>query len=181
MNVTANAFPNSVRRTKTLLACGIIVTPLFFAVVFIQSFTRAGFNLFNAPLSLLSLGTLGWIQIANFIISGILALACAFGTYRATAGYKGRTLGSLLIGTFGLGLILAGICHPDPGYGFPPGTGAPAGMLPKMSGHATLHSVGFLMVVVSLIAALYFPVLFIIADCGDGLSTAPPPVLLRLY
>ena len=146
---------DSRKLTKGLLICGITIAPLFFAVVFLQSVTRAGFDIRRAPLSILSLGDLGWIQIANFIITGVLALACAIGMRRAIAGSKGGTWGPLLIATYGLGLILAGIFHPDPGYGFPPGSGAPVAMLPRMSGHATLHSVGFLIVVLSLIAACF--------------------------
>lgn len=72
-------------------------------MVIVQSFTRAGFDLRQVPLSLLSLGDLGWIQIANFIITGLLALACAIGIRRAFAGSKGGTWGPLLIATCGLG------------------------------------------------------------------------------
>ncbi len=145
----------STASTNGLLACGIAIAPLFFAVVFIQAFTRTGFDLRRAPLSLLSLGDLGWIQIANFIVTGLLGLACALGMRQVLKGRKGGTWGPLLIATFGLGLILAGLFHPDPGYSFPPGSGAPAGMLPTMSHHAAIHSVGFLIVVLSLIAACF--------------------------
>jgi Protein of unknown function (DUF998) len=144
---------DSRKLTQSLLICGITIAPLFFAVVIIQSFTRAGFDIRRAPLSLLSLGDLRWIQIANFIITGLLALACAIGIRRALAGSKGGTWGPLLIATYGLGLILAGTFHPDSGYGFPPN--APAGALATMSGHATVHYVAFAIVVISLIAACF--------------------------
>ena len=122
-------------------------------MVLVQAFTRAGFDIRRAPLSLLSLGDLGWIQIANFISAGLLALACAVGIRRVLAGRKGGTFGPLLIASYGLGLIVAGIFHPDPGYHFPPGVGAPAEMLPTMSDHAKVHSLGFVIVVLSLIVA----------------------------
>ncbi len=70
-------------------------------------------------------------------------------------GSKGGTWGPVLTAAFGLGLILAGLFHPDPGYSFPPRSGAPAGMLPTTSHHAAIHSVGFLIVVLSLIAACF--------------------------
>ncbi len=127
--------------------------PLFFAVLIIQFFTRAGFDIRRIPISLLSLGDLGWIQIANFIIAGLLALACTIGMRRALAGSKGGTWGPLLIATYGLGLLLAGIFHPDPGYGFPPS--APAGMMLPMSGHAIVHYVAFAILFISLIAACF--------------------------
>ena len=145
----------SLQRTRGLLLCGVLITPLFYAVVFIQAFTRAGFNIRQAPLSLLSLGDLGWVQIANFIITGLLALACAIGVRRALDGSKGGTWGPVLISTYGFGLILAGFFHPDPGYSFPPGVGAPAGMLPAMSRHAAIHSAGFAIVMLSLILACF--------------------------
>ena len=138
--------------TGSLLLCGTVIAPLFFGVVFLQAFTREGFDLRRAPLSLLSLGGMGWIQIANFLLTGMLGLACAVGVRRALGGSKGGTWGPLLIAVYGLGLLLAGLFHPDPGYGFPPGSSAPAGMLPVMSTHATVHSLGFLIVVLSLIA-----------------------------
>ena len=144
---------DSRRLTKFFLICGMVFAPLFFAVVFTQYFTRAGADIRQAPLSLLSLGDLGWIQIANFIITGLLALACAIGIRRALAGNAGGTWGPLLIAASGLGLILAGIFHPDPSYGFPPGT--PAGAAATMSGHATIHQTGFFIVVISLIAACF--------------------------
>ena len=145
----------SLQRTRGWLLCGVLAAPLFYAVVLIQAFTRAGFNIRRTPLSLLSLGDLGWIQIANFIITGLLGLACARGVRRALGGGKGGTWGPVLIFTFGFGLILAGIFHPDPGYGFPPGVGAPAEMLPTMSRHASIHSAGFAIVMVSLIVACF--------------------------
>lgn len=141
--------------TAGLLCCGIILAPLFYVVVVVQAFTRTGFDLRRAPLSLLSLGDQGWIQIANFLLAGLLALACAAGIRRTLAGRKGRIFGPLLIATYGLGLIIAGVFHPDPGYHFPPGVGAPAEMLPVMSAHAKIHSLGFVIVVLSLMTACF--------------------------
>ena len=145
--------PPTPKLTRSLLLCGIAFAPLFLVVVFVQAFTRPGFDLRRVPLSLLDLGDLGWIQIANFIVSGLLAIAGAAGMRRSLAGSKGGTWGPLLTGTCGLGLILAGVFHPDPGYSFPPG--APAGMSAKPSGHAMVHNIGFLFVVLSLIAACF--------------------------
>ena len=51
--------------------------------------TRDGFDLARHPLSLLSLGDLGWIQIANFVLSGLLFLACAAGMRRVMVEGKG--------------------------------------------------------------------------------------------
>jgi hypothetical protein len=43
----------------------------------------SGVDLSRHPLSLLSLGDLGWIQIANFVVTGVLYVACAVGMRRA--------------------------------------------------------------------------------------------------
>jgi uncharacterized membrane protein YhaH (DUF805 family) len=137
------------RLTKMLLFCGTLTGPLFFAVAIIQALTRPGFNVRLNALSQLSLGDLGWIQVVSFLLTGLLALACAIGVRRLLKGQKGGTWGALLVGTFGLGLLVAGIFRADPGFGFPPG--APEGPAMPMSGHATLHAVGFFLSMLSLI------------------------------
>ena len=168
------------RSTGLLLGCGVLVAPLFFGVVLVQAFTRAGFDIKRTPLSLLSLGDLGWIQIANFIVTGLLALACAVGMRRVLAGSKGATWGPALIATFGLGLILAGVFHPDPGYGFPPGVGAPTAMLPMMSRHASIHSAGFAVVMLSLVldCFVFFRVFRFRSRAGMGIYSVATGVLV---
>lgn len=58
--------------TRTLLNCGVIAGPLFLVVAFLHAFSREGFDLKRHPFSMLSLGDLGWIQIANFVSVGLL-------------------------------------------------------------------------------------------------------------
>ncbi len=140
---------DSSRLTKTLLAFGTISGPLFFAVAIIQAISRAGYNIRLNAISQLSLGDLGWIQITSFILTGLLAVACAIGVRRMLKGQQGGTWGALLVGTFGLGLIVAGIFPPDPAFGFPPG--APAGPATSMSSHAALHAVGFFVSMLSIV------------------------------
>lgn len=79
---TTNATTPRADRTRTLLACGVLAGPLFLSTVLAQALTRDGFDARRHPLSLLSLGDLGWIQIANFIIVGILATTSAVGMRR---------------------------------------------------------------------------------------------------
>jgi hypothetical protein len=132
-------------QTTRLLVCGIVAGPLFLAVGLIQAFTRAGFDLGRHPLSLLSLGDLGWIQITNFVVTGVLFVACAVGMWRGLRPGRGGTWGPLLVGVLGLGLIVAGVFVTDAGAGFPPG--APAGAPEQTSWHGILHSVGFVLAV----------------------------------
>jgi Protein of unknown function (DUF998) len=63
--------------TKALLTCGVITGPLFFAVAIIQAVTRPGYNIRLNAISQLSLGDIGWIQITSFLLTGLLAVACA--------------------------------------------------------------------------------------------------------
>jgi hypothetical protein len=126
-----------------LLTCGIVAGPLFVTTVLAQAFTRDGFDLGRHPISLLSLGDLGWIQIANFVVTGALVLACAVAL---DAGWSSR-----LVGAFGLGLIMAGVFVTDAGAGFP--EGAPASAPEQISWHGALHEVGFGVAFLSWLAA----------------------------
>jgi hypothetical protein len=97
------------KETRALLACGVVAGPLFLAVAVLQALTREGFDLSRHPLSLLSLGELGWIQIANFVVAGLLSVAFAVGLRRVLHLGRGGTWGPLLIGTYGVGLIMGGV------------------------------------------------------------------------
>ena len=107
---------------RTLLLCGAIAGPLYVAVGIVQILIRPGFDVTKHALSLMSNGDLGWIQIANFIVTGLLVFAFAIGLRKLLAGSKAGTLGPLLIAIYGIGLIGAGIFSADPALGFPPGT-----------------------------------------------------------
>ncbi len=120
--------------TRQLRACGIAAGPLFLVVWAGQAFTRDGFEPSRHPISLLALGGAGWIQIANFVVSGTLFVAAAVGLRD-----RGRWL-PRFVGAFGVGLILAGVFVTDPGAGFP--AGAPEGQ-GEVSWHGALHEVGF--------------------------------------
>jgi hypothetical protein len=122
------------------MACGVVAGPLFLAVLMIQAFTREGFDLSRHPLSLLSLGDLGWIQIPNFVATGALLGACAMGMRRALGPGRSGIWGPRLVGAFGVGLIVAGGFTTDAGAGFP--AWAPAGAPEQISWHGILHEVG---------------------------------------
>jgi hypothetical protein len=127
-------------RTRRLLLCGIVAGPLFITVSLIQAGTREGFDLSRHPLSLLSVGELGWIQITNFVATGALYIACAVGMRQALHGGRSGTWGPRLVGILGAGLILAGVFVSDAGAGYPPGAleGAPD----EVSWHGLIHGIG---------------------------------------
>jgi hypothetical protein len=120
--------------TRTLLLAGAAAGPLFLLASGVGMLTRSGFDLRVLPISALSLGSWGWTQIATFIVSGLLGLAGAVGVRRVSRGLWGP----LLIGGYGLGLLIAGIFVTDPALGFP--AGAPAGRPTTITWHALVHS-----------------------------------------
>jgi Protein of unknown function (DUF998) len=122
--------------TRVLLGCGAAAGPLFTSVSLVQVLTRDGFDLGRHPLSLLSLGDLGWVQMANFVVSGLLSLAFAVGLRRSPEpGWAGRW-GPWLYAGFGLGMVVGGAFPTDPSDGFPPG-------IPEGSGswHSLVHDI----------------------------------------
>lgn len=137
---------NNLRQTANLLTAGILAGPFFIALALLQAFTRKGFDIVRHPASMLSLGDLGFIQIANFVITGVLFIACAVGLKRFLTDGVGRKWISRLFTVVGFAFILGGVFVPDPSLGFPPG--APEGMPEKMSWHSVIH--GFAPVIGSL-------------------------------
>jgi hypothetical protein len=156
--ITAPARPSgaileTTRPTLALLVCGVAAGPLFVAVALLQALTRDGFDLGRHPLSLLSLGDLGWIQITNFVITGVLFVAAAVGMRRVLHPGAGGTWGPLLVGATGVGLIAGGVFVVDPALGFPPGT--PPGIPEDLSWQAMLHAIAPPLALLSLIAACF--------------------------
>jgi len=98
--------------TRALLTCGVVAGPLFVVVALLQVLFRDGFDLSRHLLSLLSLGEWGWIQITNFVVGGLLAIAFAIGLRRALRPGRGATWAPLLVGGYGLGLIAGGVSSP---------------------------------------------------------------------
>jgi hypothetical protein len=145
----AAACDPATRVTRSLLGYGVLAGPFYVGVILIQSFFRAGFDIRHDDVSLLANGSLGWIQIANFVITGLMVVACAVGMRRALADGRGSLWAPRLVGIYGLCLIAAGIFVADPMNGFPPGT--PAGRPVHMTLHGSLHiaaaGIGFLCLV----------------------------------
>ena len=161
------------------LAAGI----LFIAVTLVEIFARPGFNIHKHAISVLSLGERGWVMVAVFIVSGLLTLLSAYGLF-AASGPGPKPWGALLLGVYGIGLILAGVFPAPAGLGFPPGT--PEDQQPVMDRTAVIHSIAFMLAFGSLIlACLVFAVQFFLAGAtGWALLSAMAgiamPVLIGL-
>jgi len=137
--VAEQACDPGTRVTRSLLGYGVLAGPVYVIAVLAQAFFRPGFDLAHDDASLLSNGSLGWIQIVNFLVTGLMVVACAVGLRRALGGGRGATWGPILLAVYGVGLIGAGIFVADPMYGFPPGTAA--GRPAVISTHGILHIV----------------------------------------
>ena len=77
--------------TRSLLGCGVLAGPFYLAVSLIQALLRDGFDLARHPLSLLANGPGGWVQTANFVLTGLMVLAAAVGFGRVL-GRKSRAV-----------------------------------------------------------------------------------------
>ena len=128
---------SSMRLTCALLGAAVLIAPFFYIVAIAQILIRPGFDIRHLAISALTLGDLGWIQSANFEITGLLLISGGIGVRLALHGRRGGTWAPILLGIAGLGTMVAGVFHPDPALGFPPG--APAGMPSTMSAQATVH------------------------------------------
>ena len=126
------------RLTRSLLGYGLVAGPFYVVAVLAQSLIRPGFDLTRDDASLLSNGSLGWIQVANFVLTGLMVTACAIGIRRSLSGTR-RTWAAALLALYGLGLVGAGLFAADPMNGFPAGT--PAGRPEAISAHGILHIV----------------------------------------
>ncbi|WP_433203878.1 DUF998 domain-containing protein [Dactylosporangium sp. CS-047395] len=132
------------RVTRSLLGYGVLAGPFYVVVSLAQALTRDGFELTRHSWSLLSNGSLGWIQIANFILSGLMVLAAAAGLGRAVPASPWT---ARLVGVFGASMIAAGLLRADPALGFPAGTPDGIGTVSWHGiGHLVAGAIGFLCV-----------------------------------
>ncbi len=123
--------------TRALLGYGAVAGPFYLTVSAIHGLAREGFDFSRHQLSLLATGDLGWIQIANFVVTGLMVVAAAVGIRRVLRSGVGATWGPRLIGAFGVGLLAGGVFVADPMDGFPVGT--PPGPPATVSWHGMLH------------------------------------------
>jgi hypothetical membrane protein len=141
---TAEQCSPAARVTRVLLGYGVTAGPFYVAVSLAQALTRDGFQLDKHSWSLLENGSLGWIQVTNFIVTGVLTVAAAAGLRRAMTAGRGRTWAPFLIALYGVGMLSAGIFTADPAQGFPIGTLE----VTTMSWHGRMHflagGIGFL-------------------------------------
>ena len=133
--------PMAIRVTKSLLGYGVIAGPIYVVVAAGQALTREGFDPTRHAVSEFENGYLGWIQIANFLVTGAMTIAAAVGVRRALGSVRAAAWAGWLIGGYGAGLLAAGVFLADPSSGFPPG--APAGVTWHGMAHLASAGAGF--------------------------------------
>jgi hypothetical membrane protein len=73
---------------RRLLACGL-APAVFVVVLLVQGAVRPGYDPVSHFGSELANGPWGWVQEANFVVTGLLVLAFAVGLRRMLAGGRG--------------------------------------------------------------------------------------------
>ena len=143
----------SAAATRFALACGMAAGPFYLAVGLAQGFLREGFVFSRHSLSVLTNGPGGWIQTANFVITGLMVLCAAAGIGQVL-GPKSRAT-AWFLGGYGLSMIMASMFKADPIDGFPPGT--PTGIPTSISTTGLIHfaagALGFTFLAISCFAA----------------------------
>jgi hypothetical membrane protein len=132
---------------KSCAWAGIIAPVLFVLVFTIESFLRPGYDPMKTFISALSLGSRGWIQIANFILFGILLLLFTLGVANEFKKGKASKWGVILLAALGSCYLLSGPFVMD-------ATGTP---LSGTSFHGILHGIfGAIVFVVMPISCFVF-------------------------
>jgi Protein of unknown function (DUF998) len=137
-------------QTCRLLRCGIWAGPVFTAVFLAEGIVRDGYRPLRHPVSSLALGPRGWIQTANFAVTGMLCLAGAEGLRLTGDRLGGSRAGPIMVAAAGAGLICSAAFRTDPVGGYPPGTPD----IPTTFSHAgTVHNLAAIPVFFGLPAA----------------------------
>jgi hypothetical protein len=108
------------RVKRVLLRCGAGAGPLFVTTFLVEGASRPGYDPLRHPVSSLSIGPGGWVQVTNFAATSALCLAGSAGLARARP--VDGSLGPLLVGVVAIGLAGSGAFPTDPLSGYPPGT-----------------------------------------------------------
>ena len=130
-------------RHNLLLFCGFIAPLIFITSFFIQGIYKPGFNSLRHPVSSLSLGANGWIQVVTFIVTGLLIVCFSV---EVQSRLKDKMISALFV-LVGIGLIASGIFSTDPLFGYPDDQ---AMLHKEFTVHGKLHSVSALFVFIGI-------------------------------
>lgn len=151
MLADSNQTQNYSLTTRLLLAGGAIGPLLFILVFLFEDATRPNYSPWHNFVSALSLSDQGWMQIANFLICGVLVFGFGgWGLGRVFRTGTGRFWGPVLLALFGFSLIIAGLFVTDPTLGYPPGASTTVQTL-----HGTIHGINAPIAFGSLTVAIF--------------------------
>ena len=102
------------RRVKLGATAGMTAAVLFVAVFTLEGWRRPGYHPRSMFVSELSLGPFGWIQILNFVITGVLILAFGRGLAAHLRDGTASRAGPVLVQIVGLSLLASGPVRTDP-------------------------------------------------------------------
>jgi hypothetical membrane protein len=126
---TAAPTTNSLARMRKLLYAGLVGPLLFIVVFLIEGLTRPGYSAWRHYVSQLATGPGGWVQVVNFLVCGTFVLVYAIGLRMATRSIAAP----MLLGLFGVALLVAGLFSTDPALGYPVGAAV------TRTTHGTIH------------------------------------------
>jgi hypothetical protein len=119
----------TIKRRRFAAIAGMIGPALFVVTFTIEGWLRPGYRAREMFVSELSLGSRGWIQIANFIVTGVLLLLFARGVAGQFRDGKASRAGPILLTIIGIGFLASGPFVMDP----------PSTPADEMSWHSKLH------------------------------------------
>jgi Protein of unknown function (DUF998) len=117
------------------LLAGLVGPVLFTVVTLVEGLTRPGYNPLVQLISELALTQRGWVESANFVVSGTLLVVFSGGLRRMIKGGRAATWGPRWVAIAGTALAAAGVFVIDPSPIYPPGA------VPTRSWHGLLHQV----------------------------------------
>ena len=120
-----------------LIQAGVAGALVFAAIFTIVGTTRVAYDPVRHFVSILSLGDGGWVQVANFVVCGLLIAGLGVGLGRRWhSGPDAQTI-PRLVTIAGAAVAACGIFLPDPSLGYPPGT--PDQLITPLTWHGALH------------------------------------------
>ena len=131
-------------RLNLAVWAGIIGPALFVAVFLIEGAIRPGYNALSTFVSALSLGPRGWIQIANFLLFGLLLFIFTRALVREFQSGKGSRAGITLLTITAFCFFFSGPFVMDP-VGTPPNQATLHGTV-----HGILGAIAFMLMPISM-------------------------------
>ena len=114
MKSASESRPGDLTPLRLSTLAGLAAPILFVSVFTAEGILRPGYNPASMFVSELSLGPRGWVQISNFVITGLLVVLFARGVAARFMGDKAAQVGPILLQIIGFSLMFSGPFLTDP-------------------------------------------------------------------